>query len=107
MGMEKRKAVIYAAHTFFNLYEIEIHSVENLILPIERKLSLLIIDNSWMEHISMMDELRQWIGLRSYAQNNPLQEYITQGYDLFEKMMNTIEKTIMVRLLNLTIEYER
>ena len=107
MGMEKKKAVIYAAHTFFNLYEIEIHSVENLILPIERKLSLLIIDNSWMEHISMMDELRQGIGLRSYAQNNPLQEYITQGYDLFEKMMNTIEKTIMVRLLNLTIEYER
>ncbi len=107
MGMEKRKAVIYVAHTFFNLYEIEIHSVENLILPIERKLSLLIIDNSWMEHISMMDELRQGIGLRSYAQNNPLQEYITQGYDLFEKMMNTIEKTIMVRLLNLTIEYER
>ena len=107
MGMEKRKAVIYVAHTFFNLYEIEIHSVENLILPIERKLALLIIDNSWMEHISMMDELRQGIGLRSYAQNNPLQEYITQGYDLFEKMMNTIEKTIMVRLLNLTIEYER
>ena len=107
MGMEKRKAVIYVAHTFFNLYEIEIHSVENLILPIERKLALLIIDNSWMEHISMMDELRQGIGLRSYAQNNPLQEYITQGYDLFEKMMKTIEKTIMERLLNLTIEYER
>lgn len=107
MGMEKRKAVIYVAHTFFNLYEIEIHSVENLILPIERKLALLIIDNSWMEHISMMDELRQGIGLRSYAQNNPLQEYITQGYDLFEKMMKTIEKTIMKRLLNLTIEYER
>ena len=55
----------------------------------------------------MMDELRQGIGLRSYAQNNPLQEYITQGYDLFEKMMKTIEKTIMKRLLNLTIEYER
>ena len=106
IGMEKRKAVIYASNTFFNLYELTIRGVEKLILPVEKKLALLVIDGAWTEHIATMDELRQGIGLRSYAQSNPLQAYVEEGYDLFEKMMTLIERTITERLLNLTIEYE-
>ena len=52
---------------------------------------LRVVDSKWTDHIDEMDQLRQSIGLRSYGQNNPLVEYQTEGYSMFESMIGAIE----------------
>ena len=50
---------------------------------------------AWSNHIDTMDKLRSGIGLRGYAQHNPLQAYVEEGYELFEDMMHTISQEIV------------
>jgi len=65
----------------------------------EKSITLRVIDNHWMEHISTMSHLREGIGLRGYANENPLQAYTLEGYDLFDSMMNIINKEVSMYLL--------
>ncbi len=58
---------------------------------IERVILLQAVDSYWIDHIDAMDQLRQSIGLRAYGQNNPLVEYQTEGYKMFEEMVGAIE----------------
>ena len=52
----------------------------------------------WKEHLAAMDHLRQGIGLRSYAQKNPQQEYKRESFELFQALLETI-KTETIRIL--------
>ena len=52
----------------------------------EKAISLRVIDEAWVDHISTMEHLREGIGLRGYGQTNPLQAYTQEGYQIFEKM---------------------
>ena len=65
---------------------------------LERDLLLTTLDMHWKEHLAMMDHLRQGIGLRSYAQKNPKQEYKREAFELFQSMMDRIEHDL-IRLL--------
>ena len=65
----------------------------------EKAISLRVIDNYWMEHISTMSHLREGIGLRGYANTSPLQAYTMEGYQLFDDMIARINKDISVYLL--------
>ena len=65
---------------------------------LERDLLLTTLDMHWKEHLAMMDHLRQGIGLRSYAQKNPKQEYKREAFELFQAMMDRIENDF-IRLL--------
>ena len=65
----------------------------------EKAISLRVIDNYWMEHISTMSHLRDGIGLRGYANTSPLQAYTMEGYQLFDEMLARINKDISVYLL--------
>ena len=65
----------------------------------EKSISLRVIDSHWMEHISTMSHLREGIGLRGYANENPLQAYTMEGYQLFDNMMNVINKEVSMYLL--------
>ncbi|MGM9835092.1 MAG: preprotein translocase subunit SecA [Bacilli bacterium] len=69
----------------------------------EKAIALRVIDNSWVEHISAMEHLREGIGLRGYGQSNPLQAYTMEGYDLFDRLMQNIESQISVFLLKAEI----
>lgn len=60
-------------------------------LEFQKVVILRVVDNKWTEHISNMEELRQGIGLRSYAQNNPLTEYQTEGYNRFQEMIASVD----------------
>ena len=73
-------------------------------LPFEKNVVLRIMDRNWIEHIDTMSKLRDGIHLRSYAQNNPLQAYVSEGYDLFEEMTQRIAREIVVFLLRMRIE---
>ena len=69
----------------------------------EKTITLHVIDTHWMEHISTMSQLREGIGLRGYANENPLQAYTMEGYDLFDRMMTQINKEVSIYLLKAEI----
>jgi len=74
---------------------------------IERVLMMQNVDRRWMDHIDEMDQMRQGIGLRSFAQRDPLLEYKFLSYDMFEDMSNGIQLDTVRGLLNVTLVDER
>ena len=62
-----------------------------LIRHIEKMIMLQIIDTKWKDHLYAMDNLREGIGLRAYAQKDPLVEYQHEGYDMFMSMIDSIK----------------
>ncbi len=58
----------------------------------EKAVSLRVIDTHWMEHINTMSHLREGIHLRGYAQENPLRAYTSEGFELFDNLLATIDK---------------
>ena len=69
----------------------------------EKAISLQVIDNYWMEHINTMDHLREGVSLRGYANEDPLQAYIREGFELFDKMLDNICKDTTLYLLKAEI----
>ena len=69
----------------------------------EKAITLQVIDSHWTDHISTMSHLREGIGLRGYANENPLQAYTMEGYDLFDAMMAQINKEVSIYLLKAEI----
>ena len=65
----------------------------------EKAITLRVIDTHWMEHINTMAHLKEGIHLRSYAQNNPLREYKTEGYALFDELLAKIDEQTTTYLL--------
>ena len=70
----------------------------------EKAISLQVIDRYWMEHINTMSHLREGIHLRGYAQEDPLRAYTMEGFDMFDGMMQRIDKDITVFLLKAQIQ---
>ena len=70
---------------------------------IERQVSLSVVDQNWKSHIDTMSHLREGISLRSYAQTNPLQDYVNEGYDLFKEMNDRISLDTAFNLINVRI----
>ena len=66
----------------------------------EKSISLRIIDKNWMNQLDEMEALKEGVGLRGYAQSNPLQVYALEGFQMFDNMMATIEAEISNYLLN-------
>ncbi len=61
------------------------------------------IDTFWMEHLDAMDDLRSGIGLRGYAQRDPLIEYKKEGFEMFEKMIAEIDSEIARRIYKVSM----
>ncbi len=78
------------AQEIFNTKASQLNGPEQL-LEFEKVVILRVVDSKWTDHIDAMDQLRQSIGLRAYGQNNPLVEYQTEGYKMFEDMIGAIE----------------
>ena len=96
----------YAIDKIWGEYEKEIQPVKKQFLPFERTVVLRNIDRNWIAHIDRMDKLRSGIYLRSYAQNNPLQQYVQEGFDMFEEMNKRIDREIAFFLLKVRIRRE-
>ncbi len=84
-------------------YDEKIDPVRPQIRQFEREMSLKVIDRAWVNHIDTMSKLRDGIGLRSYAQDNPLQAYVSEGYQLFQNMMHDIAQEIVAYCMNLKV----
>lgn len=88
-------------------YEDEIHLVKDQFYPFEKTVVLRNIDRNWIQHIDQMDKLRGGIYLRSYAQNNPLQQYVEEGFQMFDEMNAQINQEITFFLLKVRIRQEQ
>ena len=69
----------------------------------EKAITLQVVDNYWMEHINTMSHLREGIHLRGYAQEDPLRAYTMEGYDMFDEMLQKIDKDVTTFLLRAEI----
>ena len=74
------------------------------IREVERVILLKVIDSKWMNHIDDMDQLRQSIGLQSYAQKDPVVQYKFIGYEMFEEMTRNIRHDTVGALMHVQIE---
>jgi preprotein translocase subunit SecA len=63
------------------------------------------IDTFWLQHLDNMDDLRSGIGLRGYAQRDPLVEYKREGFDMFERMIVEIDSEISRRIYKVVVEH--
>jgi preprotein translocase subunit SecA len=70
----------------------------------EKYLLLQILDHHWKEHLLAMDHLRQSVGLRGYAQKQPLQEYKHESFELFAAMIERVREETMVMLHGVQVE---
>jgi len=81
-------------------YEEKLSTIPSeIVSEFERAISLRVIDTYWMEHINTMSILKEGIHLRSYAQENPLRAYTSEGYELFEDLLDTIDKETTIFLM--------
>ncbi|EOT41136.1 preprotein translocase subunit SecA [Enterococcus dispar] len=87
---EMKTFLMDKAQVIFDQKKEQLNSQEQL-LEFEKVVILRVVDSKWTDHIDAMDQLRQSIGLRAYGQNNPLVEYQTEGYTMFEDMVGAIE----------------
>ena len=73
----------------------------------ERRVVLSVLDRKWREHLYEMDYLREGIGLRGWAQRDPLVEYQREGYDMFNTMMDGIKEESVGSLFNLQVQVQQ
>ena len=76
---------------------------EEITQEFEKVITLQIVDHYWMEHINTMSHLREGIHLRGYAQEDPLRAYTMEGYDLFDQMLQRIDKDVSITLIKAEI----
>ena len=71
---------------------------------VEKQLLLQILDQRWKEHLAAMDQLRQGIHLRAYAQKQPKQEYKRESFELFQDLLFSIKYDVVKTLQRMVIE---
>ncbi len=102
-GMTSQQASELVMERAWKAYDEKVAPVMDRVRQYEKDVSLNVIDRAWVNHIDTMSKLRDGIGLRSYAQDNPLQAYVTEGYQMFENMMHDIAQEIVRYCMNLKV----
>ena len=72
---------------------------------VEKSLLMQILDQMWKEHLLALDHLRQGIGLRAYAQRDPLNEYKTEAFNLFEQMVDGLRERVSLVLSHVELQF--
>jgi preprotein translocase subunit SecA len=76
----------------------------DLMRRIEKSFLLEAVDTGWREHLQNLESLRSVIGLRSFAQRDPLNEYKTEAFTLFERLMDNLRTDVTGRLMKIRVE---
>ncbi len=101
MNLDKKKLKIFIYDAGVKIYEDKIKEADKeLIRAMERNILLKVIDQKWMGHIDDMQMIRQGIGLRAYAQKNPLTEYKLLSFDMFDALTYNIKWDTIKLLFN-------
>ena len=94
-GLSVEEVISKATKTAWSYYEQKTKPVREQIERVERNVVLRVTDRQWVDHIDTMSQLREGIHLRSYAQSNPLQQYVEESYTLFEEMIKNISHEVV------------
>ena len=78
---------------------------EDSIKEMERRVLLRVVDTHWMDHMDSMEELKRGIGLRAYAQKDPVLDYRVEGFDMFDAMISEIKEETVKSILSFGPEY--
>ena len=96
-----------AAEAAWKVYTEKVARVgEEPMAHVQKVIMLHTLDNLWKDHLLMMDHLKGGIGLRGYAQKNPLSEYKKEGYTMFAEMIGTLKADVVERLFKVQVEAE-
>ena len=93
------KELLEKAH---NIYNAKSEKFGESMRELERVVTLKIVDEKWMEHIDNMDELKNGVGLRAYAQKDPVVVYRMEGFDMFDEMVYDIQYDVVKLLMHVT-----
>lgn len=74
---------------------------------VERRVLLMNVDRNWIDHIDAMDQLRKGIGLRAYGQVDPVISYKKEGFEMFDEMIERIQRTSIAVLLKVKVEFRQ
>lgn len=103
-GKQPEELIDFICKRVIEEYEDKIKDIpEEVSQEFEKVITLQVVDNYWMEHINTMSHLREGIHLRGYAQEDPLRAYTMEGFDLFDSMLQKIDKDISIFLLKAEI----
>ena len=102
-GLSREDTIDKCTEFAWSEYDKKIAPARTAILPQEKVMVLRTIDRAWVNQIDIMSKLREGIHLRGYAQNNPLQAYVEEGFDLFEDMMNSISMDVVRFCINVKV----
>ncbi|MBR2990620.1 MAG: preprotein translocase subunit SecA, partial [Solobacterium sp.] len=102
-GKTRTEAADIVMEKAWKAYDEKVAPAMAQVQPFEREMSLKVIDRAWVDHIDIMAKLRDGINLRSFAQQNPLQAYVLEGYGLFQNMLHEIAQNIVTYCSNLKV----
>ena len=103
-GKEANDLIDFLCKKVTDEYEEKIKDIpEEVYNEFEKVITLQVLDNYWTEHINTMSHLREGIHLRGYAQEDPLRAYTIEGFDMFDKMLQNIDKDVSIFLLKAEI----
>ncbi|HEY3313943.1 MAG TPA: SEC-C metal-binding domain-containing protein, partial [Bacillota bacterium] len=90
---EIKEAILEAANRLYDEKERQIGP--ETMRDLEKYIMLRVVDQKWMDHLDAMDDLREGINLRAYAQKDPLVEYKIEAYDMFHGMIRSIQEDVV------------
>ena len=106
-GMDRQGIKDFLSERFAEAYQRrEAEIGKETLRELERSVMLHFIDQKWMEHLRGMDELREGIGLRAYAQKNPLLEYQFEAYQMFQGLMADIDEDVVRYVFRIRVNRE-
>lgn len=111
--MNKKEIIDELYELALRVYDSQVKKLrdEDRIREFQKVLILRVVDNKWTDHIDAMDQLRNAVSLRGYAQNNPIVEYQSESFNMFNDMIGAIEfevtRLMMKAQIHDNIERER
>lgn len=92
-GLSDAEMIDYLYELAMDVYDDQVSKLQNeeAVKEFQKVLILRVVDNKWTDHIDALDQLRNAVGLRGYAQNNPVVEYQAEGFRMFNDMIASLE----------------
>ncbi|MGE5704227.1 MAG: helicase-related protein, partial [Clostridia bacterium] len=98
-GKEAEEIAEFLKAEALRQYEKREAEIPEMIREFEKVVVLRAVDSKWMDHIDAMEQLRQGIHLRAYAQNDPLREYQFEGFEMFQAMVASVEEEVAMYVM--------
>jgi preprotein translocase subunit SecA len=92
-------------HALYDHRELEF--TEPVMRQIEKIVMLQTLDSLWKDHLLAMDHLKEGIGLRGYAQQNPLVEYQKEGFTMFEALMTVMQEDVVQKVFSVQVQRQQ